>query len=87
MISVPDAGLLPRVLRPIRVFELADQFRGKTVRVHRERLLEDNAGHLPVACRGIFPGRRKRASAVGAGRMLRGGETRERLDVGQAETS
>ena len=44
-----------------------------------------DAGHLPMAGRGVFAGRRERALAKGAGGSVGGGDAGERLDVAEAE--
>ena len=54
MISVPEAGLLPIVLRPMRAFEFGDQFARESVRIYGECLREPDSGHLPVAGGGVL---------------------------------
>ena len=55
-ISVPEAGLLPSVLRPICFSNRLDDFGREAVMVNGEGLVEPDAGHFPVAGGGVFAG-------------------------------
>ena len=85
MISVPDAGLLPRTPRPVRCMNGSITSCGEAVRVGRERLRRDDPHQLPVAGGRVLalgaldqpPGDRRRAGLRRA--------AFERLDVAEAE--
>ena len=85
MISVPEAGLLARVRRPIGVRIRRSASWRKTVRDRPGRLIEPDAGHFPVAGGGVFSGRARGAFAVAAGWMRGRSEMVERFDVREAE--
>ncbi len=57
MISVPDAGTLPRIPRPIAASNGSIDLGREPVGVQRERLVEPDPHHLPVPGRRVLAGR------------------------------
>src|SRR5439155_24067086 len=53
--------------------------------IGRDRAVEDDARHLPVACRGVFAGGEQRGFAIGALGGARRNQTGERPNVSEAE--
>ena len=52
--------------------EFVNHFRRKSVLVNRERLVQPNAGHFPVARRGVFSRRMRRTFSIRPARFFRG---------------
>ena len=53
-ISVPEAGLLPMVWRPICFSNSVDDFGWESVVVNREGMSKPDPCHFPVAGSGVF---------------------------------
>ena len=95
MISVPDAGLLPRTPAARLVHERVDDLVREAVRVRRERGRRDHAHHLPVTRRRVLAlraldepaGDRRRAGLRRAAFERHDVSEPERLEIGQVEAS
>ena len=85
MISVPEAGLLPRTPRPVRCRELLDHLGREAVRIRRQRHGRDDAHQLPVAGRRVLALRALDEPAGDRGRVLLGRAALELPDVAEAE--
>jgi hypothetical protein len=68
-------------------FEFVHHVRGKTVRKKRKRLLQMNPDHLPMARGCVLPRRGERAFSKRTHRFRSRRQTRERLDIGEAEVA
>ena len=60
MISVPEAGTLPRIAASDRRLERLDDLGREPVGIQRERLVEPDPHHLPVPGGGVLAGRHAR---------------------------
>ena len=69
MISVPEAGSLPRMRPPDGSLERLHDLRREPVRVQREWLVEPDAHHLPVPGRRVLPRGTLRRAAVSGSRL------------------
>ena len=78
MIAVPDAALLPMTARPVRRENSLDDLRGKSPGERRERAIEHDTHHLPVAGDRILARRRLRHSTNGRTRPVVGWRSAQR---------
>ena len=83
-ITVPDAGLLPSVFRPMRRSYSAMTSGGKPVRIGAERILDDEPHHFPVARGRVLPRADLGHPPVRGGRDLGRGRRRERVQQAEA---
>ena len=87
MISVPEAALLPSDAAADAPLEFVHDFRRKAVREKRERLVEMNAHHFPMAGGGVLSRRSQGAAAERRQGRGVGRKSGEGLDVAEAEAA
>ena len=86
MMAVPDAGLLPRMPRPMRSREGAEDLLGETLGIGGEGRRRHQAHVLPVTHGGVLAGGAASASRPGRQRgVLTGGTPDQGHDVAQTQ--
>ena len=85
MICVPEAGLFPRIPRPVSFLEAAQYFLGEAFRVCRQWIFEHEAHHLPVSREGGLGRGALDHQAVGGDGRLGWRDAFDLTDVAQAQ--
>jgi hypothetical protein len=78
-------GLVAQRAARDAALEFVHDLARETVRIKRERLLQMDARHLPMARGGVLAGRRQRAAPERSGGLGGGRQSFERLDVAESQ--